>query len=104
MRRVVFVVAAAVLAVAGSAPLLPGRAQGENGVYRAVANADGTRVTVSAPGYLLVNTLFDTGAPTAQAVVDGLGNSRAFASYPYPGDTVVAAPGLVKGNGGPGAL
>ena len=53
------------------------------------------------PGYLLVNTLVDLGAPTAQATVDGFGTSRAFASYPYPGDTVVAGPGLLKGNGAP---
>jgi hypothetical protein len=33
----------------------------------------------------------------AQSLVDGLGNSRAFASLPYPGDLAITGPGLLAG-------
>lgn len=37
---------------------------------------------------------------TTQAVVDSLGSSRAFASAPYPGESVAGLPGLIGGLGG----
>ena len=101
MRRGVVATTTAFVAAVVALPFLPTGAHAQSGVFRAVAEADGTRTTYALPGYLLVNTLVDLGAPTAQATVDGFGTSRAFASYPYPGDTVVAVPGLLKGNGAP---
>src|SRR2546421_768174 len=104
MRRGVVAATTAFVAALVAVPFLPTGAHAQSGVFRAVAEADGTRTTYSLPGYLLVNTLVDLGAPTAQAVVDGFGTSRAFASYPYPGENVIAVPGLVKGGGGPSQI
>lgn len=81
--------------------LLTSTASGdEPSVFRASAAADGVRVTVSAPGFLVAETLADGGAPVAQAVVDGLGTSRAFASLPYPGEAVLTTPSLLATSGG----
>jgi hypothetical protein len=72
------------------------------GAYQATASAEGVRVGVAAPRFLLVEQLVDAGAPVAQAAVDGLGGSSAFASVPYPGDVVVTLPGtLAAGSGHP---
>jgi hypothetical protein len=51
--------------------------------------------TVISPDAPLSDTLMDVGVPSAQSSVDGLGNSLGYGAAPYPGDTVVAAPGLV---------
>jgi len=64
--------------------------------FGASASADGVRVTVSAPGFLVVEDFVDGGGPSAGAVLDSLGTSEAFASLPYPGETAVAFPGLVS--------
>jgi hypothetical protein len=69
--------------------------------FSAVAGADGLRVTYSIPNYLIVSTLVDGGAPTAQSVLTSAGKSQSFAALPYPGDTVLAVPGLIAGVGGP---
>lgn len=70
-----------------------------SGTFAASSSADGLRVTLVQPGITLTKTLIDLGAPSAQASVNSLGESRAFASFPYPGDTVIATPGLLRGAG-----
>jgi len=65
--------------------------------YEAVASAEGFRVSFGAPGFVAVDTFVDGGGPVSQSVIDGLGNSRAFASLPYPGDLAITGPGLVAG-------
>jgi hypothetical protein len=42
-----------------------------------------------------VSSLTDVSGPTAQARVGRLGTSVGFGAFPYPGDTVASAPGLV---------
>lgn len=61
-----------------------------------VGSAVGVQVTVSASDNILLSTPAGAGIPAAQACVDyAVRDSRAFASSPYPGETVLAAPGLV---------
>lgn len=74
-------------------------AGGFSGTYSAVAGADGLRITLVQPGITLTKTLVDLGGPATQSSVNSLGESRAFASFPYPGDTAIAAPGLLRGAG-----
>ena len=62
--------------------------------YEAVASAEGFRFSFGAPGFVAVDTFIDGGGPVSQSVIDGLGNSRAFASLPYPGDLAITGPGL----------
>ena len=63
--------------------------------FDAVAAADGLRVLVFAPSAPLSSNVFDGGAPVTQALVNGIGESRALASVPYPGDTALSLPSLV---------
>jgi hypothetical protein len=65
--------------------------------YEAVASAEGVRFSFGAPGFTAVDTFIDGGGPVSQSVIDGLGNSRAFASLPYPGDLAISGPGLLAG-------
>src|ERR1041384_2164151 len=65
--------------------------------YEAVASAEGFRFSWGAPGFVAVDTFIDGGGPVSQSVIDGLGNSRAFASLPYPGDLAISGPGLLAG-------
>lgn len=88
--------AAAVLGVAS------GVAQGDEAPaqpssYEAVASAEGFRFSFGAPGFVAVDTFIDGGGPVSQSVIDGLGNSHAFASLPYPGDLAITGPGLLAG-------
>ena len=98
------------LRVTGAAGLLAGAvlgvasgvAQGDEAPaqptsYEAVASAEGFRFSFGAPGFVAVDTFIDGGGPVSQSVIDGLGNSRAFASLPYPGDLAITGPGLVAG-------
>ena len=71
-------------------------ATGFGGSFSALAAADGVRVTVTVPHSGLTNEVADGGGPSVQARVDSLGTSKAFASFPYPGDTVANLPGLVR--------
>ena len=59
-----------------------------------VATAQGARVTYNVPGYLVVETLVDGGGPVAQSKLDMSGSYVGFGSLPYPGENVIAAPGL----------
>lgn len=70
--------------------------------FSALAAADGVRTTISDPGVVPTGATLGLSGPTAQAVIDSLGNSRAFASLPYPGDLAVSAPGLARGQGAAG--
>ncbi|GAA5112195.1 hypothetical protein [Haloechinothrix salitolerans] len=61
-----------------------------------VGTAVGVQVTVSASDNLLLSAPTGAGVPVAQACVDyAVRDSRAFASSPYPGETVLAGPGLL---------
>jgi hypothetical protein len=73
---------------------VPARAAGS---FQATAVAEGVRFSVSVPGAPLSDQIADAGGPVAQASLDSLGTSRAFASLPYPGDTATGLPGLVAG-------
>jgi hypothetical protein len=89
-----------VLAVAGGLWLLvlavpSARAQSELGSFDAVAGADGVRVSGLVPGAPLSPQVVDKATPVAQALVNGLGESRAFAFAPYPGDNALSLPGTL---------
>ncbi|HVW32106.1 MAG TPA: hypothetical protein VHL53_06170, partial [Acidimicrobiia bacterium] len=92
--------AVALLGPVAAWPVRPAAGEGRfSGTFSAVAAADAVRVTLVQPGVTLTKTLVDLGGPSAQSSVNSLGESRAFASYPYPGDTVIATPGLLRGAG-----
>ncbi|HYH49381.1 MAG TPA: hypothetical protein VEG38_07510 [Acidimicrobiia bacterium] len=81
------------------APAVPSGAAGD---YAATASADGVRVGMAVRRFLVVEQFLDAGAPSAQAHVDSLGNSVAWAAYPFPSDLVISVPGTVAGFGPPG--
>jgi len=70
------------------------------------ATASGVRFTYEVPAeFLAASTPFDGGGPVAQASI-GSGLARSAASLPFPGDVVIAGPGLfytVTGMTFPGA-
>lgn len=65
--------------------------------FLGVAAADGVRVAVVVEHFLVVSNIVDAGGPAAQALVDSLGDSKAYAAYPYPGEVVLTARGLSQG-------
>ena len=85
------------LAGAPAAPAAPAPGPIEAG---ALAAAQGIRTSLTMPGFLLVESVFDGGGPVAQSVVDPAGGAG-FASLPYPGETAMSVPGLVAAGGGP---
>ena len=89
-------VAASAVALSSTLAAGPAGATAFVGTFYASANSDGVRLTIVAPKASLSDTALDVGAPSAQATLDSLGASRAFASFPYPGEVVVAATGLVR--------
>lgn len=73
--------------------------------FHGVAAAEGVRFGVIAPGAPLSDQVADSGGPVAQATLDSLGQSRGFASLPYPGETATGLPGTIAGfTGGQAAL
>jgi hypothetical protein len=80
----------------GILALLPSPAAASGG-FSATAAAAGVRVTITAQNAPVTSTPVDGGGPVAQATLDSLGASQAFASFPYPGDAVVSLPGTVAG-------
>src|SRR5258707_540085 len=60
--------------------------------FDALANAYGVAPTITNPSLPLGLTIEGSG-PVAQAHLNSIGNSDAFASTPYPGDTVAGLPG-----------
>lgn len=83
--------------VAAAGEPLEARAQESAGTFNGTSSADGVRVYYEVKGFLIVERFIDGGAPVAQASVSSL-ESVGFSSAPYPGDTVVSAPGLVGGS------
>ena len=70
----------------------PGRSATAAPGYSALAGGEVAHVDfVLQPG-LLVERLVDPGSSIAQSTLDSLGTSIAYASTPYPGETVVGAP------------
>jgi hypothetical protein len=67
------------------------------GAFEGAASADGVRIGLIVPGAPVADQLVDLGGPSTQARLESLGTSRAFASFPYPGDLTVGLPGLVAG-------
>jgi hypothetical protein len=90
------IVAAALAVTAGAVGMASAGAAGFAGSYFASAVADGVRLTFIAPSASLSDTAADVAGPSAQATLDSLGTSRAFGSFPYPGETVVTSTGLVR--------
>lgn len=93
-----WLVALAVTAAMGLGAASPHAAQAQDltGSFSGTAAADGVRLNVAIPDYLLIEDFVDGGGPSAQAVLDSLGVSRSYASFPYPGELGVAATGLVS--------
>jgi hypothetical protein len=75
-------------------------ATGFQGTFGAVAAADAVRVTWIVPHAPASDTVMDFGGPSAQATLDSIGGSQAFASFPYPGENAVTAPALIAGASG----
>lgn len=95
-----FIVVSA-LVVVGSSPAAA-RTQGSQVApspppFVGTASADGVRVVLDIPGFPLSETPVDVGGPTAQAMLDSLANSTAYAAFPDPGPLVISVPGLVTG-------
>src|SRR5438105_1416401 len=86
------VVTAAVVAVL-AAPVPAGALFGTASVFTATANARLLQVTLTAQPPIGVDPPLDPGTSTAQAQVDSLGVSQAFASSAYPGQSVLTAGG-----------
>ncbi len=63
--------------------------------FSASATADGGRMAMFVPGASISDQVIDGGGPVAQADIDSLGGSRAFAATPYPGELGVIGPGIV---------
>ena len=94
--RLRLLVLGAVLAGGGVVGTTAAGAEGFAGTYSASASADGVRLTFIAPNASLSDTAADVAGPSAQAQLDSLGASRAYGSFPYPGEVAVAAVGLVR--------
>ena len=103
MRRLAWLLGApALLAGMVAGPLSPPAygAAGYKGTFGAVASADAVRVTWIVPHAPASDTVLDLGGPSAQATLDSIGGSQAFASFPYPGENTVTAPALIAGASG----
>jgi hypothetical protein len=78
------------LLVAGS-----GTASADSGsAYSAYGQADGFFLTIKNSAIPLLSAI-QGGGPTAQATLDSLDQSNAFASFPYPGQEEAGLPGLI---------
>jgi hypothetical protein len=76
-------------------------ADGDTGpTLEARATAEGGRIGFAVPGFSLVEQIIDGGGPVSDARTDALGNSRAFAALPYPGDQAINGPSNVAGLAG----
>lgn len=84
-----------------SVPLLlsaaPATSAAPAAVFSGTAAATGVSVGVSVDHFIVVSQIVDGSGPTAQAVVSGFGDSKAYGAYPYPGDVVLTAHGLSNG-------
>jgi hypothetical protein len=90
-------VGAAVLALgAGAALVAAPPARAADSSFDAVASAYGINNGISNPSFPL-NLVLTGSGPVSSAHLTSLGGSDAFASFPYPGDTLVGLPGLASG-------
>jgi len=90
-------VGAAVIALgAGAALVLAPPARAADSSFDATASAYGINDGISNPSFPL-NLVLTGSGPVSSAHLTSLGGSDAFASFPYPGDTMVGAPGLASG-------
>ena len=94
-RRAAAATAVSAAAVGGFLGIGGSTADAQLTTFTVTASADGVRKTVDVPGAPLTSTVSDAGSPTAQVVVNGLGESRGFAAMPYPGELVVSGPSLI---------
>jgi hypothetical protein len=69
--------------------------------YTAAADARLVAADVTTAPPILFDPLFDGGASVAQAQIDSLGGTSAFAADPYPSSTALGRPGLLASNGFP---
>ena len=101
-RRIGLLVVPAALALTLGGTLIPTAhaADGFQGTFGAVAAADAVRVTWVVPHAPASDTVLDAGGPSAQAALDSIGGSQAYASFPYPGENAVTAPALIAGASG----
>ncbi|MGH8998527.1 MAG: hypothetical protein ACRDY7_03965 [Acidimicrobiia bacterium] len=81
LRRVALVAALSAAALGFGPGAGPAVLAGGSASYRGTAEAEGLRVTASGPD----TEFLDGGGPLARSIVDGSGNSQAFASLPSPG-------------------
>ncbi|MDQ1492203.1 MAG: hypothetical protein QOJ23_4717 [Actinomycetota bacterium] len=94
LRAWIAVVAGVVAAL--TVPVPAGAEFGSASAFTATANARLVQVTFTAKPPIGVDPLLDPGAATAQAQVDSLGVSQAFASSTYPGQSVLTADGSLS--------
>jgi hypothetical protein len=89
----------AILTAAGMVLGVP-RALGDTQfTYDAVTSGSGFIVTLSNPS-IPAGLTIEASGPVSQGHLSSLGQANGFASFPYPGDTVVGLPGLVNGLSG----
>lgn len=94
--RSVLAGSALTVSIAGSVVLLSSSARADAEFnYDALTSANGVTTTLKNRSIPIGLTLEGNG-PTSQAHLSSLGQSDAFASFPYPGDTVVGLPGLAR--------
>jgi len=82
---------------AGASPLRAPADSGGASTWAATAAADGARIGVVVKDFLVVSDVVDVGGPAAQSVLNGFGDSKAYAAYPYPGEIALTAHGLSQG-------
>lgn len=88
------VLTAAVVCAVALVPASPATARGS---YTAMADARTVAVDFTVRPGVLFDQLVDAGYDVAQAELDSLGQSSAFASSPYPSESAILLPGLVAG-------
>ena len=97
-RAVAAIGAGTVTALLTTTAGLPAAGADEGPVSLAArASAEGVRVGFAMPDFVVVEKFVDGGGPVAEAMIDSLGNSRSFASLPYPGDLFIGGPPTVAG-------
>lgn len=89
--------ATAAVGVAGLLVMPPALAADDaSGAAVGTASASGVRTSYDFPGFLVIDTIYDAGGPIAQSVVNSSDGGSSFASFPYPGDTIVNSPALAN--------
>jgi hypothetical protein len=71
-----------------------GAPSGADTVFSGRAAAAAVRLTMAAANAPGSATPVDAGGPVAQALLDSLGTSQGFAASPFPGDLLLAGPGI----------